>query len=68
VQRPPPSSAALSPAAVAKLEREWERWDAEYGFAWRTLAGVPTPADRVRLEPGEQAGNRPTRPGFELEA
>jgi hypothetical protein len=35
--------------AVARLKREWERWDAEFGFAWRTLAGIPTPADRVRL-------------------
>ena len=68
MQRPPPSSAALSPAAVARVEREWERWDGEYGFAWRTLAGVPTPADRAGYDAGERPGNRPTRPGFELEA
>jgi hypothetical protein len=47
----------LSPAAVARLEREWERWDAESGFAWRTLAGIPTPADRARLEAGDEPGD-----------
>jgi hypothetical protein len=46
----------LSPAAAARLEREWERWDAEFGFAWRTLASIPTPADRARLDAGEEPG------------
>jgi len=57
----------LSPAAVVRLEREWERCDAEYGFAWRTLA-YPDPADRARLDAGEEPGNPepPEPPGFDL--
>jgi hypothetical protein len=58
----------LSPAAVARLERDWERWDAEYGFAWRTLAGIPTPGDRARVDAGEEPGDPepPEPPGFDL--
>ena len=60
----------LSPAAVARLERDWEPWDVEYGFAWRTLAGIPSPADRARLDAGVDPGDDdpPDPPAFELEA
>jgi hypothetical protein len=55
----------LSPAAFARREREWEPWDAEYGFAWRALAGIPSPADRARL--GEQPADDdpPDPPGLD---
>jgi hypothetical protein len=53
----------LSPAAVARLEREWERWDAEFGFAFRVAAGI-TPSS----EHGDDSavGEPPDPPGFGL--
>jgi hypothetical protein len=55
-----------APKQAQTLEREWERWDAEHGFAWRVLAGVPTMADRARLEAGEEPGDPdpPEPPGL----
>jgi hypothetical protein len=73
VARVGPSPAALvrsglSPKQAQALEREWERWDAQHGFAWRTLAGIPSPADRARYEAGERPADddAPDPPGFEL--
>lgn len=54
MQRPPPSSAALSPAAVARLERNWERWDAAYGYAFRLAAGITNRDDASRYDAGEK--------------
>jgi hypothetical protein len=45
----------LSPAQIARLEKAWDEWEAEHGFAWRVAAGVPTLADRERLDAGEKA-------------
>jgi hypothetical protein len=38
------------------------------GFAWRTLAGVPTLADRARLDAGKAPGEfePPEPPGFDV--
>jgi hypothetical protein len=67
-RRPRSFAAASRLRPAARLERDWERWDAEHGFAWKTLAGIPTPADRARLEAGERPadGEPADPPGFEL--
>jgi hypothetical protein len=31
-------------------------WDRAYGFAFRVAAGIPTMADRARLDVGEEPG------------
>jgi hypothetical protein len=69
--RPSPAAlvrSGLSPRQAVAVEREWEEWDAQYGFAWRTLAGTPSSADRARLEAGDRSGDHQPRdpPGFEL--
>jgi hypothetical protein len=58
----------LSPAQIARLEKEWDEWEAEHGFSFRGAAGIPTPADRARLDAGEEPGDPepPEPPGFDL--
>jgi hypothetical protein len=64
--RPP----SLRPLARGRREARtgMATWDVESGFAWRTLAGIPTMTDRARLDAGDQPGNDdpPDPPGFEL--
>jgi hypothetical protein len=59
--------AGLTPRNAAALEREWLAWDRAYGFAFRVAAGIPTMADRARLDAGERpADDEPADPpGFE---
>jgi hypothetical protein len=58
----------LSPRKAQALERAWERWDARWGFSWRAAAGCPGPANRERLEAGEERGEfeAPEPPGLDL--
>jgi hypothetical protein len=57
----------LSPAQIARLEREWDEWEAEHGFSFRAAAGIATPADRARLDAGEAPDHgAPDPPGIEF--
>jgi hypothetical protein len=60
--------AGLSPKKAEALEREWLAWDRAFGFAFRVAAGIPTPADRTRLDLGEEPDDPvpPEPPGLGL--
>lgn len=55
----------LSPKRVQYVEREWDAWNAEHGFAWRVAAGFPTVTDQARLKAGDlPGGTAPPPPGL----
>lgn len=49
-----------SPRRAEALEREWVHWDAEFGFAWRVAAGIPTAASSTRAS-SARTQSHPTR-------
>jgi hypothetical protein len=58
----------FSPRQALALERAWLRWDRDHGFAYRIAAGIPTPADRERLDAGDEPEDPepPEPPGFDI--
>jgi hypothetical protein len=58
--------AGLSPRKAHAVEGAWDKWDEERGLAWRVLAGIPTAADRLRLEAGgpPEPSDPPEPPGW----
>jgi hypothetical protein len=60
----PPVGLGVSRTAWRRVQREWDKWDAAHGAAWRLLNGPSVDADpKVKVREGEEV---PPPPGFDL--